>query len=85
MTKLTKEQRHKMLHAIGLTYKPFPQGENLDDRFRNRYYTTATDEDWAYLIKEGLAETHKGYEEKNAYFNVTEKGFDLLKELAVNS
>lgn len=82
MIKLTEEQRHKMLHAIGLTYKPFLQRKTLDDCFRNRYYTVTTDQDWSYLILNGLAEKRDGYEKKNAYFHVTKKGFELLKKLS---
>lgn len=45
----------------------------------NRFYTDANDKDWNDLVSRGLATKHPGWDEKSAYYRVTQDGKEFLK------
>lgn len=40
----------------------------------NRFYTDATHKDWNELVDKGYATKHPGWDEKSAYYRVTDEG-----------
>jgi hypothetical protein len=45
----------------------------------NRFYTEANEKNWNDLVDKGFATKHAGWEDDMAYFRVTAKGKEELK------
>ena len=48
----------------------------------NRFYTDANDKDWNGLVNIGYATKHPGWDERSAYYRVTNEGKQALNETA---
>lgn len=69
---ISKEQAHKMMHAIGHRPKPY--------NHRNNYMANESDPDWEDLVKKGLATKHDlGPEYSHHLYHVTDEGFKAIE------
>lgn len=67
---ITDAQRDLMIHALGLN--------DRDESWRNYFYDDQDDPHWNDLVAKGYATKRPGWDEKSAYFLVTDEGKKIL-------
>lgn len=86
---LTKEEKHILLHTLGLENIQFYEKEKIEKPYRNGFYTSYKEKDFKIiknLIDKGLMYDSKvTFKEGDTYFCATKNGILLAQKLALES
>lgn len=78
--KLSLRQIELMKHAIGFSIDKIKWKRY--EAYRNRYLSNFLNDDWEFLVKEGLAERRKTFpHDNNVLYFVSDLGLEYLSDL----
>jgi hypothetical protein len=86
---LTKEEKHILLHSLGLENIQFYEKEKIINPYRNSFYTSYDGSDYVIikgLIDKGLMyDSYNTWEKGSSYFSVIEKDIVIAQKLALDN
>jgi len=91
--KLTKEEKHILLHTLGLSNIKWYDKDKIKDPYRNRFYTSENTTDYpvikSLIEKKLMKDTGQGCgpaDQTNCrYFAATPNGIKIAQKIALNS